>query len=87
MHQFGMEIGGRTRTGAVAGELLPYQFGQDADPFQDEVKVDAIDETFGYNQAMLKRIVALLKNRAASANRDDQVHYESLISMLEAKKK
>lgn len=74
-------------TGAVAGELLPYQFGQGADSFQDEVKMDAIDETFGYNQAMLKRIVALLKNRVVSADRDDQVHYESLMSMLEAKKK
>ena len=72
--------------GTVARKLLPVQFGQNANPFQGNVKIDAIDETFGYNQAMLKRVVTLLKGKVGAANRDDRVHYESLISMAEAVK-
>ena len=63
------------------------QFGQAASPFQEEVEIGMIDETFGYNQAMLNRVVALLKGKLASANRDDRVHYESLMSMAEVAKK
>ena len=73
--------------GTVARELLPVQFGQSADPFQGNVKIDAIDDIFAYNQAMLNRVVALLKGKLASANRDDRVHYESLMSMAEVAKK
>ncbi|WP_018338222.1 zinc-dependent metalloprotease [Butyricimonas synergistica] len=68
----------------LARKGLPVEFGQSASPFQDEVKINAIDNSFGYNQAMLKRVITLLKGKLASANRDDRVHYEGLISILEA---
>ncbi|MEY8591013.1 zinc-dependent metalloprotease [Butyricimonas hominis] len=71
----------------LAREGLPVEFGQGASPFQDEVKINAIDNSFGYNQAMLKRVVTLLKGKLASANRDDRVHYEGLIFVLEEMKK
>ncbi|WP_065218388.1 MULTISPECIES: zinc-dependent metalloprotease [Butyricimonas] len=71
----------------LANEGLPVGFGQGVSPFQEEVKINAIDNSFGYNQAMLKRIVTLLKGKLASANRDDRAHYEGLISMLEDMKK
>ncbi|MCB6974291.1 MULTISPECIES: zinc-dependent metalloprotease [Butyricimonas] len=77
--EFGMNV--------LAREGLPVQFGQGASPFQGEVKIDAINNSFGYNQAMLKRVVTLLKGKFASANRDDRVHYEGLISVLEEMKK
>ena len=77
--EFGMNI--------LANEVLPVEFGQGASPFQSEVKINAIDNSFGYNQAMLKRVVTLLKGKLASANRDDRAHYEGLISVLEAMKK
>ena len=77
--EFGMNV--------LAREGLPVQFGQGASPFQGEVKIDAINNSFGYNQAMLKRVVTLLKGKLASANRDDRVHYEGLISVLEEMKK
>ncbi|WP_303180360.1 zinc-dependent metalloprotease [uncultured Butyricimonas sp.] len=77
--EFGMNV--------LAPEGLPVQFGQGASPFQGEVEIDAINNSFGYNQAMLKRVVTLLKGKLASANRDDRVHYEGLISVLEEMKK
>ncbi len=77
--EFGMNV--------LAPEGLPVQFGQGASPFQGEVEIDAINNSFGYNQAMLKRVVTLLKGKLASANRADRVHYEGLISVLEEMKK
>lgn len=86
MYSYLQEMEQERGAGAVARELLPVQFGQAASPFQGEVEIGVIDETFGYNQAMLKRVVTLLKGKVASANRDDRVHYESLISMYESVK-
>ena len=86
MYRHLQEMEQESGLGTVARQLLPVQFGQAASPFQEEVEIGVIDETFGYNQAMLKRVVTLLKSKVGAANRDDRVHYESLISMAEAVK-
>ncbi|MEY8593742.1 zinc-dependent metalloprotease [Butyricimonas hominis] len=86
MYRHLQEMEQESGVGTVARKLLPVQFGQAASPFQEEVEIGVIDETFGYNQAMLKRVVTLLKSKVGAANRDDRVHYESLISMAEAVK-
>ncbi|WP_255301984.1 zinc-dependent metalloprotease [Butyricimonas sp. Marseille-P3923] len=86
MYRHLQEMEQESGVGTVARKLLPVQFGQAASPFQEEVEIGMIDETFGYNQAMLKRVVTLLKSKVGAANRDDRVHYESLISMAEAVK-
>ncbi len=86
MYRHLQEMEQESGLGTVARQLLPVQFGQAASPFQEEVEIGVIDETFGYNQAMLKRVVTLLKSKVGAANCDDRVHYESLISMAEAVK-
>ena len=86
MYRHLQEMEQESGLGTVARRLLPVQFGQAASPFQEEVEIGMIDETFGYNQAMLNRVVTLLKGKVGAANRDDRVHYESLISMAEAVK-
>ena len=86
MYRHLQEMEQESGLGTVARQLLPVQFGQAASPFQEEVEIGMIDETFGYNQAMLNRVVTLLKGKVGAANRDDRVHYESLISMAEAVK-
>ena len=87
MYRHLQEMEQESGLGTVARRLLPVQFGQAASPFQEEVEIGMIDETFGYNQAMLNRVVTLLKGKVGAANRDDRVHYESLMSMAEVAKK
>ena len=48
------------------------------------MEVDLIDETLGYNIAMLDKIQKLVQSRLAGANAADKAHYQGIL--LQVKK-
>ena len=72
--------------GVIASQLIANRVAASSDPYgwQKEVKVDLIDETLGYNIAMLEKIQKLVQSRLAGANAADRAHYQGIL--LQVKK-
>lgn len=77
------EIEERYGKGCVASALLSNRFGESASPFQGPVFVDNIHEIDGYAVTFMRKVRALLKDKVASAHRDDKAHYESMLLKLD----
>ncbi|MDY4042191.1 MAG: zinc-dependent metalloprotease, partial [Marinifilaceae bacterium] len=72
--------------GIIASQLIANRISASSDPYgwQREVEVDLIDETLGYNIAMLDKIQKLVQSRLAGANAADKAHYQGIL--LQVKK-
>ena len=72
-------------TGIIASQLINSRMTASSDPYgwQNEVNVANIDESVGYNVAMLQKIQSLLKSRVGGANSADKPHYQALLLQVE----
>ena len=72
-------------TGIIASQLINSRMTASSDPYgwQNEVNVANIDESVGYNVAMLQKIQSLLKSRVGGSNSADKPHYQALLLQVE----
>ena len=73
-------------TGIIASQLIESRMRMSSDPYgwQREVNVTNIDESLGYNVAMLQKIQNLLQSRVSGANSADKAHYQALLLQVKA---
>lgn len=74
--------------GLIANRIVKDEiFAASSYGWQRMVKIDVIDESLGYNVAMLDKIQKLLESRIAGANAADKAHYLAILLQIKTMKK